>query len=326
MLLSLTSHPVLVTGADGFIGRWVARALSGAGARVTACVVDARAAADVLERWSVEADVLEADLVAPGVAESVLAETRPSVVFNLAGYGVGRDERDPERARAVNVELVDSLARATARQTGIGWGGTRFVHVGSALEYGTVGGDLAEDGLHHPTTLYGKTKLAGTEALAKAARETALPALTARLFMVYGPGERPGRLFPTLFDGARSGEEVPLSEGLQRRDFTYVEDVAEGLVRLACVPAGTSEPGDVCNLATGRLTSIREFATIAARVLGIPDERLRFGEVAVRAEEMEHAEVSVKRLEEWTGWRPAHDPESGLRAATTFLSESRAPS
>ena len=63
--------------------------------------------------------------------------------------------------------------------------------------------------------------------------------------------------------------------------------------------------GPAVNLATGRLTSIREFAEIAAGVLSIPPEQLRFGAVPVRAEEMQHDPVNVSRLEAWTGWRPA---------------------
>ncbi len=319
---SLQDVHALVLGADGFIGRWTARALVRAGARVTACVRSARAARPVLERWSVEASLREVDLARPAELSALLADTRPAMVFNLAGYGVGRDERDPELAHALNADLVQRLASATARWADPHWTGSALVHAGSALEYGEVRGDLAEDGPHDPTTLYGRTKLAGTRALALACQATGLRGLTARLFMVYGPGERAGRLLPTLLEAARKGADVPLSAGRQRRDFTYVEEVAEGLLRLACARV---EPGAVCNLATGRLVAVADFARSAAGVLGIAAERLRFGALPLRAEEMEHAPVTVDRLLDWTGWRPSLDPESGVRAAAAFLGRRGVP-
>jgi nucleoside-diphosphate-sugar epimerase len=104
-----------------------------------------------------------------------------------------------------------------------------------------------------------------------------------------------------------------MSAGLQRRDFTYVEDVAEGLLRLGRSSAAV--PGEIVNLATGQLTSVREFAAEAARVLGIPSDRLAFGALATRAEEMQHDPVSVTRLRQLLGWVPSMPIAEGVRRA-----------
>ena len=120
-----------------------------------------------------------------------------------------------------------------------------------------------------------------------------LQALVARLFTVYGPGEHEGRLLPTLLNAARTGQPAELTNGLQQRDFIYVEDVAEGLLRLG-LSCGT--PGEVVNLATGHLTTVRECAETAARVLSLSAERLRFGTLPTRAEEMQHDPVTLDRL------------------------------
>ena len=79
-------------------------------------------------------------------------------------------------------------------------------------------------------------------------------AVTARLFTVYGPGEHCGRLLPSLIEAARAEKPLELTAGTQLRDLTYVEDVAEGLLRLGLAQA---EPGSVVNLATGHLTMVR---------------------------------------------------------------------
>jgi nucleoside-diphosphate-sugar epimerase len=144
--------------------------------------------------------------------------------------------------------------------------------------------------------------------------------VTARLFNVYGPGEHPGRLLPSLLDAARSRTAVDLTAGQQRRDFTYVEDVAEGLLRLGVSPA--MEPGFVVNLATGRLTTVKEFVLIAARLLAIPPEHLRFGALPGRTAEMSHEEVAIDRLTRLLAWRPAGTIEEGITRTRDFTNES----
>lgn len=306
---------VAVLGASGFIGAHVVRALARRGAEVHAFVRPRSGAAPAGRDVPAGCDPVRhaLDLRDARAVGEGLGRLRPALVFNLAGYGVDRDERDPAEAEALNAVLPARLAEAlaAAREGGDGPPAV-LVHAGSALEYGRAGGELAEDSEPAPDTLYGRTKLAGTEGLREAARRLGLPALTARLFTVYGPGEHPGRLLPTLLAAARDPgrRPIPLSAGLQRRDFTWVGDVAEGLLRLG---AAAAEPGEVVNLATGRLESVRRFAETAAEVLGIARERLAFGALPTRSEEMEHDPVSIRRLRELTGWAPETSIAEGVR-------------
>jgi nucleoside-diphosphate-sugar epimerase len=312
----------LVLGASGFIGRWLARGLGAAGARLHLVVRDPTAAADVFRRWGVRGEVVSADLARPGELEALLRSVRPSITFNLAGYGVDRDERDVALAERINAALVEELVDAVAAVRDPSWAGLELVHVGSALEYGALDGDLAEDAEPEPTTAYGRTKLAGTRAVTRSRERLGLQALTARLFSVYGPGEHPGRLLPSLLQAAGESGPLALSAGLQERDFVYVEDVAEGLLRLGLCDG---EPGPVLNLATGVLQRVRAFVEIAASILGIAPERLDFGALATRPEEMAHAAVSVTRLRQVLGWLPGTDVETGVRRTLAFLRGSADP-
>jgi nucleoside-diphosphate-sugar epimerase len=142
------------------------------------------------------------------------------------------------------------------------------------------------------------------------AARTGVHATVARLFTVYGPGEHRGRLLPSLLEAATGDGPVPLTAGTQQRDFTWVGDVVEGLLRLGALGG---EPPGLVNLATGRLVTVREFVERAAAVLRIAPERLRFGALPTRPEEMAHDDVSVARLERLTGWRPATSIEEGVR-------------
>lgn len=293
---------IVVTGAAGFIGRWVAWRLSREQAELFLFVRDAARASRVFAPLGIRGRILELDLNNCAQLLQALGGIRPAVLFHLAGYGVDRREREEENFWQTNAKLPARLAEAMANCGDRSWPGAQLVHAGSIAEYGPVEGDLREDGPAKPMTLYGKSKLAGTLEVARRCRDSGLRGVIARLATVYGPGEHPGRLLPSLLAAARTGAEIPLSSGGQKRDFTYVEDVADGLLRLGAVGL---PPGEVVNLVTGRLTSVREFAETAAAVLGIEPARLRFGALPTRTEEeSDHLPISNRKLQERTGWAP----------------------
>jgi len=210
---------------------------------------------------------------------------------------------------------VIAVSEALREIPAAGWPGQRLVHAGSALEYGLARGPLHEDTTGEVTTEYGRTKRAATTYLESSCPATGLRAVTARLFTVYGPGEHDGRLLPALRDAARRQVPLDLTNGDQQRDFTYVEDVAEGLLRLgiSAVP-----PGMVVNLATGRLTPVRVFAATAAPILGLAPAALRYGALAARTDEMYHDAVSIERLQRFTAWVPPTGVRDGIERAEAF--------
>jgi UDP-glucose 4-epimerase len=295
--------PVLILGASGFIGSWVVRVLARQGAQLH---LASRRALDPDVR-ALAASGQRLDLLANGAVEELVRQTAPRWIFNLAGYGVDPREQDETLSSRVNAELPCRLARAARRQAERG--PITIVHAGSMAEYGPVAGKVREDLTPNPTTLYGRTKLAGTLALSDACRDGVLHGVTARLFMVYGPGERPGRLFPSLLETARSRHPLDLTAGTQRRDFTFVEEAAEGLVRLGA----TQSRGEPVNLATGRLQSVREFAEATASILGIPPGLLRFGALPSNVHDLGHGEVVIARLKRLTSWSPSLSIEQGIR-------------
>lgn len=292
---------VLVLGASGFIGRWLARALSAEGAELHAVVRSAKSFRELAGAWKIDAVVYEIDASRPGEVARVVDEVKPVIAFNLVGYGVDRSEVDEDRMRLLNAEMPGDLAAALAPHAREEWQGQRLVHVGSALEYGLLTGVASEDREGPIHTPYGRTKRAGTAAVASFAASHRFAGITARLFTVFGQGEHDGRLLPTLIRASRSGDDVHLSAGTQRRDFTYVEDVASGLMALGLAPC---LPGEVVNLATGRLHTVREFVEAASRRLGIAPARIRFGAEPIRPDEMRLDGVDTRRLQALLEWTP----------------------
>jgi nucleoside-diphosphate-sugar epimerase len=307
--------PALVLGGAGFIGAWTVRTLRARGAAVTVTDKDEGRATAALGDARREVRVIIADLGRPGAASEVIDAVRPAVVFNLAGYGVDRSERNPDLMERLNAQLVAELCAHLASERYRGWPGLRLVHVGSAAEYGRLEGPVREDADPDPTTDYGRTKLQGTRFVEACCATSQLPAVVARPFTVYGPGEHSARLLPDLLRTGRTGARLGLTSGRQRRDFTYVEDVAEGLLRLGCRAAGTSR---IVNLATGRSASVRDFAETAAAVLGFDAALLDFGALPDRDDEMWHGDVDVRRLRNLTSWSPPTPIADGIRRSWEF--------
>jgi nucleoside-diphosphate-sugar epimerase len=313
----VTGHPsyagvrAVVLGAGGFIGAWVSRAMTESGADLTCVVRDLARSEGVLAARRVSSTVVERDLREPGAVEDLLETVRPSIVFNLAGYGVDHSERDELEAWRLNTDLVGRICRVLGSTRDPRWVGADLVQTGSAAEYGAADGELVENAEPHPVSAYGRTKLEGTRLLKSVCSELGVRAIVARPFNVYGPGEPEGRLLPTLLRAARSSEPASFTSGDQLRDFTFVGDVVEGVVRLGL--AQRFPVGEVVNLATGRLLSVRRFVQVAASVLGIPDSQLRFGTLQTRADEFKHSVVSVDRLRDLLAWLPTVSLEEGIR-------------
>ncbi len=313
-LAPYTGARVIVLGASGFLGRWVARCLTLAGARVVAAVRDPAGFADTARRWGIDAEAVSFDAQKPYELEDLIGSRECDIVFNLVGYGVDRSEVDPTLMALLNEKLPLRVGEALQSRRSHDWPFQRLVHVGSALEYGLAEGVLSEATVPQPHTAYGRSKLAGTLALSGLGGSTGLRCVTARVFTVFGAGEHPGRLLPSL-RSIEPGQPVELSTGAQSRDFAYAEDVAEGLLRLGTASATT---GETVNLATGTFQTVRHFATVAAGVLGIESGQLAFGSRPLRPDEMTASGVSVDRLRSLVSWVPDCDLSVTIPRAVRF--------
>ena len=310
---------VLVLGATGFVGRWVCRLLSRCGADLTMAARDPEALASVARAYRLQGRSVTVDIADPDAVPELIRQCRPVVTFNLAGYGVDPSERRPDLMSRLNVDLPVELAQCVARErTPDGWRGLALVQAGSAFEYGVLQGFITEESEPQPNTPYGEAKLEATRRIRDVGETEGLPVATARLTTVYGPGEHPHRLLPSLLRTAETGDSLELTSGEQERDFTYVEDAALGLLRLGTVSA---VPGAVVNLCTGRRMPVKDFVMTAAAALGLREDQIRLGALTYRTDEVWQGPLSTDRLEGLLGWKPATTPAAGVRATRDFLAE-----
>jgi len=251
----------LVTGAEGFLGANLVRHLILSGHEVIG-LSRPGGALWRLEDLSGDVRELELDLRDTAAIPGMLAAVRPHWVFHLAAHGAYSWQTDVEKMIAVNVAATAALL-AAARDLDV----RAFVNVGSSSEYGLKSHAPREDEWLEPNSHYAVTKAAGSHLTALAAA-SGLPAVTLRLYSIYGPWEDPGRLIPALVREAARGRLPPLVGRDTARDFVYVEDCCEALVRAARrgAPAG---PGAVLNVGSGEQTRLEDLVEIARGVLDV---------------------------------------------------------
>lgn len=246
---------ILLTGGTGFIGRAVLARLLDEGRDVLALYSRSD---PHLRHPSVEwrrIDLLRAS--GEDLRENLLGEGLDTCIHaawytNHADYLVHEVNRD---WLAASLRLADSFRAA---------GGRRFVALGTCIEYDATAADgrCAEDVTPlRPDTLYGECKVALFHALEARGGDFAWP----RIFFVYGPGDREGRLVPHAIATFARGEPAEARTGGLRRDYIHVEDLAGQIARIA----DAAVTGAI-NTGTGAAITVSEVFEAVADLFGTP--------------------------------------------------------
>ena len=300
---------VLVTGGAGAIGVNLCRALSDCGARLVIALDDMSAG----YRWNLP-DRSNLLFIRGSVTDDVMLKRvfaeSPSHVFHLAAFFANQNSVDyPERD--LNVNGMGTLkVLEYANLCGV----SRLVYASSGCSiYGSVAPlPLTEEFMSmHLSTPYQITKMVGELYCNFFYHHYNLPVVKARFFNSYGPGEVPGQyrnVIPNFIYWSMRGDVLPITgTGDETRDFTYVGDLVDGLLR-----AGYCERaiGAEFNLASGRETRIVDLASMinkaTGNTAGIRLTRRR------KWDTKDRLLASVERARDLIGYQPSKSFEEGL--------------
>jgi CDP-glucose 4,6-dehydratase len=312
-LTSWSKRSVLVTGAYGFIGSWLAERLLGEGARVVTLRRDAGAGSR-LRTEGIEAglDIVDADLVDYDSLVRVMHEFSIETVFHLAGQSVvGIANRSPLSTLDSNVRGTYTLLEACRAARSVGADIDQVVVASSDKAYGEVGLDRYDESRAlDPSYPYDTSKACGDLIARMYAASFGLPVAVARLSNVYGGGDTVWtRLVPETARSLVAGERpVVHSDGTPERDFIYVEDAVDAYLAVArslerpelrgrAWNAGADEPVAVLDV-------VRRLVAVSGRELE-PEVEGEPGEPSRRA-----MDSSAIRTE--LGWEPRWDLDRGL--------------
>lgn len=299
----MSRRSVLVIGASGLVGSSLVRAFLSRGWQVTATLRDAEARARLGGALDGASVAVVPDACVGAAVRLAIELAQPDVVVNC----VSTNQRSgDDSARAYVDGNVTALAVTLDACVRSGVQGA--ITFGSGFEYKPEARPLSERDAIGPTTIYGATKVAAS-VIARHFREAGgIEVNVARPFSLYGPRERLSRFVPYVVTSALAGRPIEMSSGSQRRDYLYVDDLADGIVRLAEAPAPLPE---AVNFSGPAEHSLLDVAVAAVEIVGSNVKIVRNsrpGNPGDRPVFVGDSSLARNLLE----WQPTHDLRAGL--------------
>jgi len=311
--LRLLMANYLVTGGAGFIGSHISEALVKRGHRVR--VVDSLVTG-YRHNLRDGVEFTHGDLADPAVARAAVADM-DYVVHQAAIPSVPRSVDQPEESHRANVDATLQILLA-ARDAKV----KRVVFAGSSSVYGdTEVLPKTEAMPTNPLSPYALQKLMSEMYLQMFTRLYGLETVTTRYFNVFGPRQDPGSPYSgviSLFIKALTEGTRPIiyGDGGQTRDFTYVTNVVDGVIRAAETPG---IGGHVFNVATHSRISLNELLAALKKIFGSSVEPIY---KEARQGDVRHSQADISKAEKMLGYRPTVGLEEGLRHTVDWFRQS----
>lgn len=321
---------ILVTGAAGFIGSALALRLLERGERIVALdnlndYYDVGLKEARLARLSAYSgfEFEKADIADRERMSRLFGERQFDAVMHLAAQaGVRYSIENPGAYIDANLvgfaNVIEGARRSQVRH---------FVFASSSSVYGANAKlPFAEDdNIDHPVSLYAATKKANELMAHSYAHLYRLPCTGLRFFTVYGPWGRPDMALFKFTRGILAGDTIPVfNRGEMVRDFTYVDDIVEGVARvidrpaqadpawtaLAPAPSSSNAPYRIYNIGNNQPVKLMRYIEVLEQCLG---KKAKLELLPMQAGDVRETIADVSRLEAATGFKPATPIELGIR-------------
>jgi nucleoside-diphosphate-sugar epimerase len=289
---------VFLTGASGFIGSHVTRALLNDGHTVLA-LVSRNNPMWRLKDLQGKFDVLEGRLDSTDILHKGIKNFQPDACIHLAWYTEPGKYLYSEK----NIDnLFDSVSlfRILASENC-----QKIVMAGTCAEYDTDFGYLYEETPTNPATVYAAAKLSCYYLCEQMAKSTNIDFAWGRIFFPFGPGENEGRLIPSAVSSFLQNKSFKASSGDQVRDFIFIEDVANAFCQLL-----KKNASGVYNISMGVPVTVRLLLESIQKLLN-KDDLIEFGSIRPRSWDPPFicgANDKLKAL----GWKPHNSLNDGL--------------
>lgn len=317
--MSDSPRTVLVTGAAGFIGSYVAKRLSDMGQQVVGCdnfndyyspALKHGRVASMLALAGIPCERVEMSDAAQ--VEALFDKYRPDHVVHLAAQaGVRYSLKNPAAYVESNLVAFGHLLEACRTHQV-----RHLLYASSSSVYGasTKVPFREDDRTDEPVSFYAATKKANEAMAYSYASLYRMPITGLRFFTVYGPWGRPDMAYFSFTEKMLKGERIPVfAEGKLQRDFTYIDDIVEGVVRLLHKPQpqdGDVPPHGIFNIGNHQPVVVRDFIATLEKVLGV---QANIDYLPMQPGDVPATYADTTRLKNWSGFAPSTPLEEGLR-------------
>lgn len=307
----LKDSKILIVGGTGFIGRHLTNRCLRLGAYVVCIGVST--AKGIKTNLIKNPKILRVNIKNKDGLKNGLKGRHFEYVFNLGGYidhlpysKGGRELIEQHFTGTLN--LVDSLD----------WKGLKgFVQIGSSDEYGNAPAPQHEGLREMPISPYSLGKVASTHYIQMLHRTEGFPGVVLRFFLVYGTGQDERRFLPQIIKGCLKDESFETTKGEQLRDFCYVDDVVDAMIKAAILH---KSKGHVINVASGIPVSIRTMIEKVVNLIGKGNPI--FGARPYRKGESMELYADIQKAKKLLDWEPTIELEEGLYKTIEWYSVS----
>jgi nucleoside-diphosphate-sugar epimerase len=307
----------LVTGGAGFIGSHLAEELVRRGHQVR--IADSLITGHRRNFQHLpDVEFMEGDLADMSVATRAVAGME-YVLHQAAIPSVPRSVKDPVTSNRANIDASINVLVA-ARDAGV----KRLVYAGSSSAYGdTPTLPKREDMPTKPLSPYALQKLVAEQYCQMFTRLYGFETVTIRYFNVFGPRQDPGSPYSgviSLFSTALLEGRQPTihGDGEQTRDFTYVANVVDGVLRACEAP---NAAGEVINVATGGRISLKKLLQVLNEIVGTTIEPIY---KETRSGDVKDSQADISKAKALLGYEPVVPFEEGLRRTLAWCREENA--
>lgn len=299
---------VIITGANGFIGRALTEYMVSEGYTVMG--------------WDVSSTgYRQVDMTRLSEIESALSEFTPDIIIHCAGSAnVSDSVANPDRDFKLNVGITHNLLYAIHRQ---GLNHTRLVYLSSAAVYGNPKRlPITESDEIHPISPYALHKSMCEDMCRYFVENHGFDIRIARIFSAYGPGLRKQIFWDMYQKYKQTGRLEMYGDGTESRDFIYIDDLKRALYLIAVTGLGehmkTSSDEMILNVANGEEISIRQITESFADCMGVPHSAISFNAIK-RAGDPHNWCADTTQLKQ-IGYERKTNIEDGIRRYCDWVS------
>jgi len=299
------SKKILITGATGFIGYHLAKYCL----KLNWSVTSISTKKPIKTRKLKNVEYLICDLYNKNKLNKKLSLDFDYVV-NLAGY-VDHSNRDRIiKSHYIGCKNLSTILLKTKIK--------KFIQVGSSIEYGKIRSPQLENKNNKQRTFsaYGEAKLKSTKFLLNLSKKFNFPVTILRLYLVYGPYQDANRVVPITIFNAIKNKKFDCSNGLQLRDFTYIEDVIEAIIKTL---KNRQSTGQIINIGQGKPVSIKRVINKICELLN--SGKPQFGKIDLRKDEIMKLYPNILKAKKILNWKPRISLENGLKKTIKFFNK-----
>ena len=295
------SKKILITGGTGFIGFHLSKKCLSLGWSVTS--LSSQSPKPQKKLKSVK--YLKIDITNKNKLSKI--NKNFDYIVNLAGYVDHTNKKKTLESHYIGCKNLASIF--------VNENIKKFIQVGSSIEYGKLKSPQIENKNNKQSTysVYGKAKLLSTKFLIDLNKKNNFPSSIIRLYLVYGPNQDINRVIPITIKNALDNKRFDCSNGLQYRDFTYIDDVVVAILKLL---KSKKTNGEIINIGSGKPVRVRTLIKKICQIVG--SGKPVFGNIKMRKDETMVLYPNIRKAKKILKWKPKISLNAGLQKTIKY--------